>query len=128
MPERPLVLIVDDDSEILNLYAYTLQNAGFEVITAENGLRAIEAAKGPRRPDIILMDVQMPVMDGAQAFMGLKEEPTTKGIKVVFMTAFTDLRESEIDAKLAEEIGASGFIKKDINIDELAVRVKQALQ
>ena len=125
--DTPLILIVDDEPEITKLYAFALHNAGFEVIIAENGLKGIAAAKSPRRPVLILMDVKMPVMDGVEAFIKLKDDPTTKDIKVIFMTAFADPRALELDTKIAKEVGAVELITKDIDIDELVKKVKQAL-
>lgn len=122
-----LILIVDDEPEILKLYSLKLQKSGFEVTTAENGQRGIESALGQRKPDLILMDVKMPVMDGIEAFTKLRENPETKDIKIVFLTAFNDLRIPEIDVKVAREIGAAGFIKKGIDLDEFVTKIRQVL-
>lgn len=125
--KHPLILIVDDEPELMRLYTYALKNAGIEVISAENGLKGIAAANGPRRPDLILMDVKMPVMDGAKAFTKLKDDPATKDIKIVFMTAFGDPQVPEIDEKFAKEVGAVEFVGKDIDIEEFVEKVKKAL-
>lgn len=128
MSNNPLILIVDDDPEILKLYRTKLEKSGFDVATAANGQLGIEAAKGQRRPDLILMDVKMPVMDGAEAFMKLKEDPATCDLKIIFLTAFADLRGSELDEKIAKEIGAADFIKKGVDLDEVVDRIKKILQ
>jgi CheY-like chemotaxis protein len=128
MDAKPLILIVDDEPEIVKLYSRKLEKMGYDVISAENGLLGVEAALGQRRPDLILLDLKMPIMDGAEAFMKLKEHPATKDIKIVFLTAFSDLRVPEFDAKIAQQVGASDFIKKGIDLDEFGGRVKQLLE
>ena len=127
MNEKPLILIVDDEPEILKLYEHSLEAAGFEVVTAENGLLGIEAAKREKKPDLILMDIKMPLMDGPEAFVKLKEDQATKNIKIVFLTAFSDIGMPEIDVSYAKELGAADFIKKGIDLDEFVVRVKKSL-
>lgn len=127
MDGNPLILIVDDEPEILKLYSLKLQKSGFDVITAENGQLGINAALGQKKPNLILMDVKMPVMDGMEAFSKLKENPDTKDIKIVFLTAFSDLRIPETDVKVAQEVGAAGFIKKGIDLDEFVMNIKQIL-
>jgi CheY-like chemotaxis protein len=127
MSEKPLILIVDDEPEILKLYGAKLSKSGFDVVTAENGLLGIEAAKQSRQPNLILMDLKMPLMSGVEAFNKLQEDPSTTNIKVIFLTAFSDLRVPEVDAKFASEIGASDFIRKGIDLDELVTKVRDAL-
>ena len=128
MNEKSLILIVDDEPEILELYSRKLERSGFDVVTAPDGLAGIQAAKAEKRPDLILMDVKMPGMDGVEAFMELKKESATKDIKVVFLTAFSDLKGPEFDEKIAQEVGASGFIKKGIDLDDFINRIKEILQ
>jgi len=127
MDTKPVVLIADDEPEIVKIYQAKLEKAGFAVVTAENGAVAIEAAKKDPRPNLVLMDVKMPVMDGVEAFVKLREDPATKDIKVVFLTAFSDTRLPEVDNKFAAELGASDFIKKGIDLNELVEKVKQYL-
>lgn len=125
MENKPIILIADDEPEIIKIYQTKLEKAGFGVLTAENGAMAIEVAKREPHPNLILMDVKMPVMDGVEAFGKLREDPVTKNIKVVFLTAFSDTRLPEVDNKFAAEMGASDFIKKGIDLSELVTRVKQ---
>lgn len=121
-----LVLIVDDELDILDIYREKLVRNGFEVVTATDGAEGVELAK-QKHPDLILMDVKMPVMDGITALMKLKEDPTTKDIKVVFLTAFSDPNVPEVDIKAAKEMGAIDFIKKGTALDEVVEKVKQYL-
>jgi two-component system phosphate regulon response regulator PhoB len=118
-----LILLVDDEEDILSVYNAKLQKAGFRTVTATNGAEAIQIAVD-QHPDLILMDMKMPVMDGVEALMKLKENPATKDIKVVFLTAFSDPNNPEIDRGKAKEVGALDFIKKGLSLDELVERVR----
>ena len=125
--EHPVVLLVDDEQDILNIYVPKLTEAGYEVVTAMNGSEAIALAK-EKLPDLILMDVKMPVMDGVDAAIRLKEDPATRDLKIVFITAFSDPTKPEIDAKFAKELGALDFITKGLSLDEFIVKVAQFLK
>lgn len=121
---KPLIiLIVDDEDQILTIYRTKLEQEGFRVVTAKNGLQAIQAAKN-EKPDLVIMDVKMPVMDGVEAALKLKEDPATKGVKIIFLSAFGDI-DKEVDRKVAKEIGALDFIKKGISLNELVAEVKK---
>lgn len=115
------VLIVDDDELVittLKRYFYT-QEDRYEVISASNGRIGYELAVCDM-PDIILLDVKMPVMDGIDALRHLKENDTTRGIPVIMITGTNHLSQ-------AFEIGAMDFIRKPIEKTELLVRVKSTL-
>jgi len=118
-----LILLVDDEPDILSVYKTKLEREGFSVITAADGTEALRLA-AERRPDLILMDMKMPVMDGITAQLELKNNPVTKGIKVVFLTAFSDPAHPETYKEETKEIGALDFIKKGIGLDEFVVRVR----
>ncbi len=126
MNDQALILLVDDEPDVLNLYQTALVQAGFQVITAENGADAIEIAK-QKHPSLILMDVKMPEMDGVEAAVKIKENPETASSKLVFLTAFSDPARPEADVKAAKEMGALDFIKKGISISELVEKIKQYL-
>jgi CheY-like chemotaxis protein len=119
----PLILIVDDEPDVLTTYKTKLERSDFRVLTATNGEEGVAAAVA-NHPDLILMDVKMPVMDGVEAQQKLKDDPTTKDIKVVFLTAFSDPTRPEIDAKFAEENGALDFIKKGIGLDDFVTKIR----
>lgn len=119
----PKILIVDDEQDILELIRHTLNKEGFEVYIAANGAQAIEQARKVK-PELILMDVMMPVMDGMEACRQLKEEPETSGIAIVFLTA-----RSEEFAELAGfEAGADDYIAKPIRPRVLLSRLKAILR
>lgn len=127
MDKKSLILLVDDEQEILDLYGTALTNAGFEVITALNGQECIDKLK-TIKPDLILLDLKMPVMDGIETLAKLKENTKTKDIKAVFLTAFSDPKFIGIDEKFAKEAGAIDFIKKGIGLDELVEKIKKYLK
>ena len=119
----PKILVVDDELDILELIRHTLSKEGFEVHVAANGVQAIDQTSKVH-PEIILMDVMMPVMDGMEACRQLKENPDTKNIPVVFLTA-----RSEEFAELAGfEAGADDYIAKPIRPRVLLSRIKAILR
>ncbi len=94
------ILIVDDEPEIITIYKTALINAGFEVASAENGADGVRLAK-ELHPSLILMDMKMPEMNGIEAAGMLLADPEMKGTRLVFLTAFSDPNQSEMDAQMA---------------------------
>lgn len=117
---RPLVLVVDDDREMLRGLGLRLNAAGFNVLTAFDGRRAIEAAV-KHRPDVILMDNYMPGMDGLEALNRLAEKPDTVGIPVIMLSA------SNRDQHRALEQGARFFLQKPCDPGTLLAALKEAI-
>lgn len=128
MPNQPLILIVDDEPDFREIFKTKLSGAGFRTATAENGEAGVKKAK-TLKPDLILMDVKMPVMDGAEAVLKLREDPETKGIKVVFLTSLGDPRfeMQELHGRAAQQFGAQGFLKKTDDLDTLVGRIRSFL-
>jgi two-component system, OmpR family, alkaline phosphatase synthesis response regulator PhoP len=121
--KMPKILIVDDEQDILELIRHTLNKEGFEVFVAANGAQALDQARKVK-PELILMDVMMPIMDGMEACRQLKEDPETAGIAIVFLTA-----RSEEFAELAGfEAGADDYIAKPIRPRVLLSRLKAILR
>ncbi len=119
----PKILVVDDELDILEIIRHALNKEGFEVHIAANGFQAIEQTR-KIKPDLILMDVMMPVMDGMEACRQLKEDTDTKNIPIVFLTA-----RSEEFAELAGfEAGADDYISKPIRPRVLMSRLKAILR
>ncbi len=117
------ILIAEDERDIRELIAFTLRFAQFDVEVARNGAEAVE--KAPQvNPDLILMDVRMPLMTGYEACEALKQNPQTKDIPVIFLSAKG--QESEIQEGL--EVGAAEYILKPFAPDELTAQVKQILK
>jgi len=125
MNQPPLILLVDDEANFLEIFYAKLRQAGFRVETAENGEKGIEAAK-KFKPDLILMDMKMPKMNGAQAVIKLKEDPETKDIKVVFLTNFGDPRTEmeEVDRKFSRDMGAMDYLRKTSDLDEIVQKIQ----
>ena len=128
MEESSLILVVDDEADFREILSTKLASAGFRVETAENGQAAVEKAKR-LRPQLILMDVRMPVMDGAQAMLELQKYPETKGIKVAFLTSLGDPRSDmqDVDRSFSDNFGAAQYLKKTEDLDALAEKIKALL-
>lgn len=124
--KSPIVLVVDDDEQLRELYTMKLAKAGYRVAKAINGVEAIQSAKN-LLPDLILMDYEMPVMNGVEALEKLKADPETAKLRVVFLTAFGDPSAEHrmtTDKKFAQDVGALDYLRKGIDLDELVQKVK----
>jgi len=117
------ILVADDDRDVRELSIFTLRFAGHEVLGASNGEEAINQAK-VNNPDLILMDVRMPKMNGYDACKVLKSDPNTSSIPIIFFSARG--QESEVQAGL--NVGAVDYIHKPISPDQLTEKVKFHLQ
>lgn len=117
------ILAVDDETDILKLLEYNLVNAGFEFVSADDGPEAIELA-GRDLPDLIILDLMLPNMDGNEVLKRLKANPETSGIPVLMLTA----KGEEIDRVLGLELGADDYIVKPFSPRELVLRIKAVLR
>jgi len=117
------ILVVDDDARNLRLAVTALEQAGHEVLSAEGGAEGIEAALA-HAPDLVLMDVQMPGMDGVLALKRLRAEPRTAALKVVALTALT--MKGDRERLLAE--GFDGYLEKPIRYQEFLASVAALLK
>jgi CheY-like chemotaxis protein len=111
--DKKKILIADDETGI-RLTVGRILDKDYIVLEAANGEEAVEIAKG-QKPDLILMDLIMPKMDGYAACSQIKADEATKGIPVVILTAVGN----ELNKKFATEMGAEGYITKPFNIQEL---------
>ena len=116
------VLIVEDDPKSLMLVRDLLQISGYTILEATNGKRGVELAKG-KKPDLILMDIQMPVMDGLKASRILKADEGTKDIPIVALTA-SAMKEDEMKIL---EAGFDGYITKPLDTREFLKKVAEYL-
>ena len=116
------ILIADDDYEIRELIIFSLRFAGHNVIGASNGEETIERAR-QARPDLILLDVRMPKMNGYEVCKLLKGEKSTEAIPVIFLS----VRGQENEVKAGFEVGADDYFLKPISPDKLIEKVNKAL-
>ncbi len=128
MAEQPLILVVDDEPDFREIFGAKLAAEGFRVETAENGKVALEKM-GILKPNLVLMDVKMPVMDGATAVLKMKDDPNLKNIKVAFLTSLGDprLEMQEINKHFSAEFGAQGYLKKTDDLETLVEKIKAFL-
>jgi DNA-binding response OmpR family regulator len=116
------ILIIEDEKDIRQLVIYTLQYAGYQVVAGVNGEEAVALAK-QERPDLILMDVRMPRMDGYQAAQLIKNDELTQHIPIVFLSAKG--QESEVEHGF--EVGAEDYLIKPFNPTELIDRIRSVV-
>ena len=109
-----VILIVEDDPKSLKLIRDLLQVSGFTTIEATDGEKGVELAKA-KKPDLILMDIMMPKMDGYAACHAIKTDKATKGIPVVIITSLG----FQLYKELGKDAGADGYIRKPIDHQEL---------
>lgn len=126
---KPTVLIVDDNKDFLEIFSMKLTQAGFDVSTAQSGKEGIEKAK-KSRPDLVLLDVEMPEMSGVETLVKLKEDPATATLKIVFLTNYGEPSKETtwIDEKFAREAGAMDYIKKSEDLSKIVDEVKTLLE
>jgi len=113
------VLIVDDDPDIQHLVSYNLGQAGFQITTAESGRLALESIQ-EHPPDLIILDVMLPDIDGLEVCRSLRQRDSSRRIPVIMLTARTE----EIDRVVGFEVGADDYVMKPFSPRELVLRVK----
>jgi DNA-binding response OmpR family regulator len=122
MPEAT-VLVVDDDPVIQKLLQVNFELEGYQVITAGDGLEGLARARGDR-PDVIILDIMMPKMNGLDVARALKADTSTEGIPVLLLSA----RAQASDVQVGLDIGADGYITKPFDPAELLERVGELLK
>ncbi|MGN1221544.1 MAG: PleD family two-component system response regulator [Candidatus Cryptobacteroides sp.] len=111
---QPVILVVDDISTNNILMKNLLRVRNYEVLLAQSGIEALKIAE-ERKPDVILLDIMMPVMDGYEVLARLRSNEATKDIKVVMVSALG----GKIDIKNAMDLGADGYITKPVVVQKL---------
>jgi DNA-binding response OmpR family regulator len=119
---QPLILIADDDPDILALVSFRLERAGYEVVQARNGEEAVQVALA-RRPDLAVIDVMMPRIDGYEATRQLRRQEETRRMPIILLTA----RVQEEDIARGFDAGADDYVRKPFSPQELGSRVQAAL-
>ncbi len=120
---KKTILVVDDEKDLLDLIEYNLRKEGFEVLKAENGEQGIEIAK-KHQPDLVLLDVMMPKMDGLQAVEIMRQDESLKRMPIIFLTARSD-EKTEVEGL---NKGGDDYITKPISTTKLISRIKAVLR
>ena len=116
------VLVVDDEVNITQILEFSIGSEGYEVLSASNGEEAVEKARR-EQPDLIILDIMMPRIDGYETCRILKANPLTKNIPVVLLTA----KGRDIDKRLGYEVGATDYIIKPFSPGKLIERIHELL-
>jgi two-component system response regulator VicR len=114
------ILIVDDEPPIVDMLAYNLQRANYEVLIARDGQEALDKARR-EQPDLIILDLMLPKIDGLEVCRALRRE---RDVPIIMLTA----RDSEVDRVVGLELGADDYVVKPFSVRELVARVKNVLR
>jgi two-component system, cell cycle response regulator DivK len=120
---KPLVLLVEDQTELRQMYVQELELSGFDVIEAENGADAVTNTAS-HRPDVVLMDLSLPVLDGWEATRRLKNDSRTSHIPVVALTA----HDGSGELQRATSAGCDWFVPKPCPPDALITEIRRVLE
>jgi two-component system, OmpR family, alkaline phosphatase synthesis response regulator PhoP len=121
MKERPKILVVDDDVDLVAVMKGTLESKPYEVIVAYNGKEGLEKAK-KEKPDLILLDIMMPVMDGFNFAEQFGKEPSLSKIPVLALTSFSESLGQPFPFQVAE------YLRKPLKPKELIAKVEEHLK
>ncbi|MDX2018599.1 MAG: response regulator transcription factor [Deltaproteobacteria bacterium] len=119
----PLILVVEDEKDLLDVLAYNLKASGYEVISSADGAGVLELAR-ERLPDLVLLDLMLPEASGLDLCRSLKADPKTKHIPVIMVTA----KGEEIDRVVGFELGADDYVVKPYSTRELLLRMQVTLR
>ncbi len=119
---KPKILVVDDEPEAVELVEFNLKQAGFDVMTAEDGAEALKKARASL-PSLVVLDLMMPEMDGLEVCKMLRRDPATAALPIIMLTA----KAAEIDRILGLELGADDYITKPFSPRELVLRIRKIL-
>ncbi len=117
------ILVAEDERDVAELIRYTLDREGFEVIVAANGADALREARDSR-PDLVLLDLMLPQVNGWELCRRLKQDPATRALPVIMLTA----RSEEGDKVLGFELGADDYVTKPFSTRELVARVRAVVR
>ncbi|GGC54474.1 hypothetical protein GCM10011387_05000 [Pedobacter quisquiliarum] len=114
------ILVCDDNEGILDMLGLILEDAGFDVIPEQNSLNIYNLIE-KKQPDLVLLDLWMPVLSGDQVLKVLRQNTRTKGLPVIVISASTD------GSKIAQDAGATAFIAKPFDVDDLVSKIQTHL-
>ncbi len=120
---KPKILLVDDEPDALEVLGFKLREAGFTPIFARDGARPLASAR-QERPDLIVLDLMLPEVDGLEVCKILRRDPATAAIPILMLTA----RAAEMDRVLGLELGADDYVTKPFSPRELVLRIRKLLQ
>ena len=127
MNTPPLILLVDEEKDFVDMFSLKLKAEGFDVVSASSGKEAI-LKLNEIKPALVLLDIEMPEMNGFEVFNSIKSNPATANIKVAFLTNYGEplqVQQSEsLDEKFAKEIGAFTYLRKTEGPDEIVKKIK----
>src|ERR1700742_1023466 len=115
----PKILVVDDEPDAIELIKFNLKAAGYEVVTAADGDEALKKARS-LLPDLIVLDLMLPEVDGLEVCKILRRDPATAQIPILMLTA----RAAEMDRVLGLELGADDYVTKPFSPRELVIRLR----
>jgi DNA-binding response OmpR family regulator len=121
--KREKILIVEDERDILEVMTYNLQREGYTVLASRDGAKGLEVARR-ERPDMLLLDLMLPSLDGLEICRRLKEDVPTRGIPIIMVTA----KGEESDVVIGLGMGADDYVVKPFSPRELVARVKAVLR
>ncbi|MDP1688949.1 MAG: response regulator [bacterium] len=125
---KPLILVVDDEADILEIITDKLEKAGFRVEITNEAEHMLEKAMA-LKPDLILLDINMPRISGTEAIIDLKSHPELKKIKVAFLTSLSAPWPGTINEEnLAHELGAVAYLRKDKDLENLGSKLIDILK
>ncbi|HZM14479.1 MAG TPA: response regulator [Candidatus Krumholzibacteria bacterium] len=116
------ILVVDDEVYILHILDFILGAENYDVVTATNGEQALQKVR-EEKPDLVILDIMMPKLDGYETCRMIKKDPATKNIPVILLTA----KGREVDQKLGREVGANDYMTKPFSPSKLIERVQAIL-
>lgn len=123
MSDKQTILVVDDEQDLLDLIEYNLKQEGFDVLKAEDGVEGIEMAR-EHSPNLVLLDIMMPKMDGLEVVERMREDSKLKRIPIIFLTARGD-EKTEVEGL---DKGGDDYITKPISTTKLISRIKAVLR
>jgi two-component system alkaline phosphatase synthesis response regulator PhoP len=122
-PDAPTILVVDDEEDLLDLLEYNLKQEGYHVLLARDGVEALDAAR-ENDPDLIILDIMMPKMDGIETCRRLREDAHLRTIPIMMLTARTE----EEDQVAGLDVGADIYLSKPISVSVIVSQAKALLR
>ena len=120
---KPKILVVDDELDALEVLGFKLREAGFAPLFATDGLKALAAVRA-ERPDLVVLDLMLPELDGLEVCKLMRRDPATAGIPVLMLTA----KAAEMDRVVGLELGADDYVTKPYSPRELVLRIRKLLK